>query len=380
VFGRTLVVYRQRSGLTQQELAGKTGLSVRAIRDLESGRVRAPRQMSVRLLADAFGLQGSEREWFHLQASGAAGAARGSGLNGGRGAHAVAGGGTGAAVAGLGGVPPAQLPTDAAYFTGRDAELAELDALAGAAVADGGPTREAAAGNGAAVVVTVITGTAGVGKTTLAVHWAHRARSQFRDGQLYVNLRGYDPGPPMPVGEALAGFLRALGVSSCDLPIAEDERAALYRSLLSGRRMLVVLDNAGSAEQVRPLLPGSGSCLVLVTSRDSLRGLVAREGARRLNLDKLPLPEAVALLRALVGRRIDAEPAVAARLADQCARLPLALRMAAERITGRPDLPLTKVIAELADERRRQELSAAADDARANVRIVFSTSYQQLWQ
>ena len=130
-----------------------------------------------------------------------------------------------------------------------------------------------------------VSGTAGVGKTALAVRWARRVRAAFPDGQLYVNLRGYDPGEPVPPADALAGFLRALGLAGQDIPPGADERAAAYRSLLDGRRMLVVLDNAASVEQVRPLLPGSPSCLVLVTSRDSLAGLVARHGARRLDLD-----------------------------------------------------------------------------------------------
>ena len=141
-----------------------------------------------------------------------------------------------------------------------------------------------------AVPIAVLAGTAGVGKTALAVRWARRAAAAFPDGQLYVNLRGYDPGAPVLPGDALAGFLRALGLAGEDIPAGEDERAAAYRSLLDGRRMLVVLDNAASVEQARPLLPGSPSCLVVVTSRDSLAGLVARHGARRLALDMLPPP------------------------------------------------------------------------------------------
>ena len=144
------------------------------------------------------------------------------------------------------------------------------------------------------MVISAIGGTAGVGKTALAVQWAHQAADRFPDGQLYVNLRGYDPDQPMPAADALAGFLRALGVGGQDIPPEEDERAARYRSLLAGRRVLIVLDNAGSVEQVRPLLPGSPACAVVVTSRDSLAGLVARDGATRLELDLLPPAEAVA--------------------------------------------------------------------------------------
>src|SRR5581483_10043660 len=137
-----------------------------------------------------------------------------------------------------------------------------------------------------------------LGKTALAVQWAHQVIERFPDGQLYVNLRGYDPGQPMPPGDALARLLRSLGASGQDIPADEDERAARYRSMLTGKRMLIILDNAGSVDQVRPLIPGSPSCTVIVTSRDTLRGLVARDGAKRLDLDLLSLDDAVGLLRA----------------------------------------------------------------------------------
>ena len=189
------------------------------------------------------------------------------------------------------------------------------------------------------MVISAIGGTAGVGKTALAVHWAHQVAGRFPDGQLYVNLRGYDPGQPVPAADALAGFLRSLGVPGQDIPPETDERAARYRSLLAGKQMLIVLDNAGSADQVRPLLPGTAACAVLVTSRDALAGLVARDGAARLDLDVLPPADAVALLRALIGARVDAEPGAAAELAGQCCRLPLALRVAAELAASPPGRP-----------------------------------------
>ena len=242
---------------------------------------------------------------------------------------------------------PRELPADVDTFTGRAAELAELDQLLRVGGRAGRRCRYAAG---------VISGTAGVGKTTLAVHWAHRVRGAFPDGQLYVNLRGYDPAEPMPAADALAGFLRALGVADQDIPADADERAARYRSLLDGRRMLIVLDNAAAVEQVRPLLPGTPSCAVVVTSRDSLAGLVARHGARRLDLDLLPPADAVALLRALIGGRVDADPAAASALAGQCARLPLALRVAAELAAARPGLALAQLASELADEQRRLDL------------------------
>ena len=176
---------------------------------------------------------------------------------------------------------PAQLPHDVSGFTGREPELAALESLA-------------AGQESAAVVILAIDGVAGIGKTALAVHFAHRVAAGFPDGQLFVNLRGFDPDqPPLAPGEALAGFVRALGADPSQVPADLDELAAMYRSLLSGRRVLVVLDNAASAEQVRPLLPGTAGCLAIVTSRNTLSGLVALDGAQRLTLDVLPPAEAV---------------------------------------------------------------------------------------
>jgi DNA-binding SARP family transcriptional activator/tetratricopeptide (TPR) repeat protein len=277
---------------------------------------------------------------------------------------------------------PRELPADVSAFTGRGAELAELDRLltGPAATAEEASGRGAAVGRAPAAVISAVSGTAGVGKTALAVHWAHRAAAvgQFPDGQLYVNLRGYDPDRPVTAAGALAGFLHALGVPGQDIPPGQDERAARYRSLLAGKRMLVVLDNAGHAEQVRPLLPGTPGCAVLMTSRDALAGLVARDGATRLDLDLLPLAEAVALLTGLIGEPARADPDAAAELARRCARLPLALRVAAELAAARPAVPLTDLVADLAGQRRRLDLLDAAGDPRTAVRAVFSWSYQQL--
>jgi tetratricopeptide (TPR) repeat protein len=228
------------------------------------------------------------------------------------------------------------------------------------------------------VVITAIRGTAGVGKTALAVHWAHRVADRFPDGQLYVNLRGYDPEQPMRPTDALARFLVALGVGERDIPLDGDERAARYRSELAGRRMLIVLDNAGSVAQVRPLLPGSGSSTVVVTSRDSLSGLVAVHGAHQVDLDLFPADEAVDLLRRLIGPRVVAEPEAAATLAEQCARLPLALRVAAMRATSQPELRLAEIVAELADRQERLELLDAGGDPYAAVCAVLSWSIQHL--
>jgi DNA-binding SARP family transcriptional activator len=270
---------------------------------------------------------------------------------------------------------PRELPADVPTFTGRAAELAELDRLLGPGRAD---PAQAAPARGPAAVISAVSGTAGVGKTALAVHWAHRSADGFPDGQLHVNLRGYDPARPVTADDALDGFLRALGVPGPDIPPGLEERAARYRSLLSGKRMLVVLDSAGHAEQVRPLLPGTPGCAVLVTSRDALAGLVARDGATRLDLDLLPLDEAVALLTELIGAPAEADPGAVAELARQCARLPLALRVAAELAAARPAVPLKDLVAHLAGQQRRLDLLDAAGDPRTAVRAVFSWSYQQL--
>jgi DNA-binding SARP family transcriptional activator/tetratricopeptide (TPR) repeat protein len=275
------------------------------------------------------------------------------------------------------GPAPRELPADLTAFTGRAAELDELDRLVTSPDAEIAPA-QAGAGGGSTAVISAVSGTAGVGKTALAVHWAHRIAGSFPDGQLYVNLRGYDPGRPVAASDALAGFLRALGVAGEDIPAGEDERAARYRSLLAGRRVLVLADNASEVAQVRPLLPGSRGCVAVVTSRDSLAGLVARDGATRLDLDLLPHEDAVSLLRALIGARADAEPDAVGLLVERCARLPLALRVAAELALARPGAPLADLAGELADQRSRLDLLDAGGDPRTAVRAVFSWSYQHL--
>jgi DNA-binding SARP family transcriptional activator len=264
------------------------------------------------------------------------------------------------------GEAPRQLPAAVGGFTGRTAELAALTQLAGHA------------GVGAqAMVISAIGGTAGVGKTALAIRWAHQVAALFPDGQLYVNLRGYDPAQPMTPAEALAGFLAALGVPGPQIPPDLDGRTAAYRSALAGRRALIVLDNARDTEQVRSLLPGESGCLVLVTSRDALAGLVARDGARRVLLDVLSPGDAVALLRELIGPRVEAEPEAAARLADSCCQLPLALRVAAELAAARPELALATLAAELDGQGWLDALEAGGDPATA-VRAVFSWSCSYL--
>jgi DNA-binding SARP family transcriptional activator/tetratricopeptide (TPR) repeat protein len=258
---------------------------------------------------------------------------------------------------------PAQLPANVRGFVGRESELTALD----------GHLAEAED----VITIAVVTGTAGVGKTALALRWAHQARDAFPDGQLYVDLRGYGPDAPVLPDDALAGFLRALGVEGGEIPQDSAERAARLRSLLDGRRVLVVLDNARSVDQVRPLLPGSASCSVLVTSRDSLAGLGVREGARRISLDRLSHDEADRLMVELLGEQA-AEADALEQLIELCARLPLALRVAADLVGARPGRGVAGLVTELADEHDRLDLLDVEEDPHSAVRAVFSWSYRQL--
>ncbi|HEX6682106.1 MAG TPA: BTAD domain-containing putative transcriptional regulator [Candidatus Limnocylindrales bacterium] len=264
---------------------------------------------------------------------------------------------------------PHQLPAAPRAFTGRAGELATLDALL-ANVSGDGPT---------AVVISAVSGTAGVGKTALAVHWGHRVAEAFPDGQLYLNLRGFDPsGSMVTAAEAIRGFLDALGVPPQRIPAGLDAQAALYRSLLAGRRMLVVLDNARDAEHVRPLLPGMPGCLVVVTSRNELTGLLAVEGAHSITLDLLSTGEAYDLLADRLGaQRVAAEPGATADIITRCSRLPLALTVMAARAVTRPDFPLAVLANELGNTNTPLDALAAADP-RTNLRAVFSWSYRTL--
>ena len=252
---------------------------------------------------------------------------------------------------------PAQLPSDLADFTGRS-DLAER-------------LGEALRGTGAAAVQAV-SGAAGAGKTALAVHVAHRVRDTFADGQLYADLKGSGPAPEEPV-EVLARLLRDLGLPPEAVPADPQERAARYRSLLAGRRLLVVLDDARDAAQIRPLLPGAGPSRVLVTSRVRLAGL---DGAGRHDLDALDADEAGALFGRIVGHeRVDAEPEVADQVLSACAGLPLALRIAAGRLVSRPDWSVRALADRLADERHRLDELTVGDLA---VRTGFDAAYAAL--
>ncbi|UJW31585.1 tetratricopeptide repeat protein [Saccharothrix sp. AJ9571] len=364
-FGALLRRLRERAFLTQEQLAQRAGVSAKAISALEREERRHPYPHTVLALADALGLSDDERACLEacvprrVRRSTKSSAPERGGHAPGKPARIV----------------PGQLPSPVRDFTGRVAELTALDAVFDSMDEPGSATAPA----GRAVVISAISGTAGVGKTTLAVMWAHHVRAKFPDGQLYVNLRGYDPGPPATPGEVLDGFLRALDVPAAKIPPSLDDRAALFRSVVTGRCLLIVLDNANSVEQIRPLLPGSSSCMVVVTSRDKLTGLAVSVGMHRISIDRLPEKDAVALLRAIVGPdRADAEPAAVAHLAQLCDRLPLAIQIAAQRAVTRPHFALAELAAELVDADRRLEVFSLSADQFTAIRPVLSWSYRNL--
>jgi tetratricopeptide (TPR) repeat protein/transcriptional regulator with XRE-family HTH domain len=342
---RRLVHRRKAAGLTQEQLAGRLGVNRSTVVRWERGQTQPSPWLRPRL-ATALGVS-AERLADLLAA----------GVTPGR-----------AGVAGRDGVVPRQLPAVVAGFTGRAAELAALSAA----------LEQAGAGAPGTVVISAIGGTAGVGKTALALHWAHQVAARFRDGQLYVNLRGFDPsGVPATPAAAIRGFLDALSVPPGQIPPGPAAQAGLYRSLLADKQMLIVLDNARDEQQVRPLLPASPASLVLVTSRSQLGGLVAAEGARLLILDVLAEPEARQLLAARIGDRAAAEPEAIGEIASLCGCLPLALAVAAARAAARPRLPLAALADELRETAGRLDALDSGDPA-ASVRAVFSWSYRQL--
>jgi tetratricopeptide (TPR) repeat protein/DNA-binding XRE family transcriptional regulator len=343
-FGALLRRHRLLRRLTQEQLAEGSGVSIRTVSNLESGRVARPHRETVGLLADALDLSGAERAVFLISADVPYWEQRKASVDDVSPIRTV----------------PGQLPVAARHFCGRHAELAAIDAAAGDAEA--------------AVRPIVVTGAAGTGKTALVIRWAYNARHRFPDGQIFVNLRGYDPSSPAQPADVLAGLLQAFGLPNADVPRALDDRSALLRSLLVDRRALVILDNAATVEQVRPLLPGTGPAVVLVTSRDSLAGLVAREGAYRLDLAPLSARDAVDLLAALIAGEPDERDLGV--LADRCDRLPLALRIAAEAVGAGEGL--SAVLAQLADDRQRLDLLDVPGDRRSSVRAVFSWSYRRL--
>ncbi|MFT7836777.1 tetratricopeptide repeat protein [Saccharothrix sp. BKS2] len=263
---------------------------------------------------------------------------------------------------------PRQLPAGVRDFTGRAGELAAVDsALGGSLDEPSGPS------------VVVLEGMGGVGKTSLAVRWARGAESRFPDGTLFADLRGYGPSAPLVSSAVLAGFLQGLGTSAEAVPAAEEAQVGLYRSLTASRRVLVVLDNAVSADQVRPLLPAGSGCVTVVTGRAALTGLAVSDGAVRLPVGVLPVEDAVSLVEGVIGEeRARAEPEAVASLVSLCGGLPLALRVAACRIAGRRHGSVAGLVTGIAEERGRVEgLSVSGDDSTA-VRAVFDASYARL--
>jgi DNA-binding SARP family transcriptional activator/tetratricopeptide (TPR) repeat protein len=266
-----------------------------------------------------------------------------------------------------GAAAPAQLPADLMSFAGQRRELALLDSVL------------ASAASGAGLAIAAIDGMAGSGKTALAVHWARGVAGRFPDGQLYANLRGFDPsGRPVPPGEVLRGFLHALGAAQNRVPDDLDAQSSMYRSLLNGRRVLVLLDNARDMEQVRPLLPGAPGCLVLVTSRNRLPALLAEHGARTVTLDFFSAEEARRTLALRLGTaRIATEPQALEDIIDRCAGLPLALAVVAARAALYPGLPLREIASELRSASTRLD-GLSIDGTAADVRAAFSWSYRML--
>ncbi|MFE2847170.1 ATP-binding protein [Streptomyces scopuliridis] len=266
-------------------------------------------------------------------------------------------------------IVPHQLRSSVRHFVNRSEERTRLSSL----VADRNDEPHA-------VRVAAITGTAGVGKTSLALHWAHSIRPHFPGGELYANLRGYTAGSPATPQEILGRFLEDLGVPATHVPAEPERRETMFRSLLAERRMLLVLDNAADSSQIRPLLPATSGCLVVVTSRDDLSGLVRQEGALRLDVTTFPTTDAVELLRAATaGYRTSDHRGDLAALARLCAGLPLALRIAAERAAGWPSMPLGELIDDLRDESARWSvLTAEAEEGSDAMRSVFEWSYQAL--
>lgn len=263
---------------------------------------------------------------------------------------------------------PALFPAPVDGFVGRSAQLEQMDSFLSA-------TRD---GGGSTPLIAVIGGVAGIGKTALALHWGHRVRARFPDGQLYVNLRGYATSSPMQPAHALGQLLRALGVPPERIPLDVDEAAGMYRSLLADRQVLILLDNACSPEQVRPLLPGGPRCLVVVTSRVRLGGLLVSDGARLLTLDILAADEAEALLTGMLGqRRVDAERQATAELAEVCGYMPLALRIAAANLVVRPHNSIARYVADLRGGNRLDSLQVDGDEQSA-VRAAFDLSYAAL--
>ncbi len=387
-FADLLRQLRAGARLTQEELAEAAGLSPRSVSDLERGVNLTARKDTAVLLAGALGLAEPVRAVFVAAARGRVPAAEVLTAMRREAASAAPGGAMPPGAQGAApGVVPRQLPAGAGFFAGREAELKELNALL-----DQIDGADWAAGPGGPVVISAVAGMAGVGKTALAVHWARKVAGRFLDGQLYVNLRGYDAeGAAVTPEEVTGWFLAALGVPASQIPADAQARSGLYRSVLAGRRVLIVLDNARDAAQVRPLLPGGQGCLVIVTSRSALAGLAAAEGARLLRLGPLDAEEGVRLLAARLGpERVAAEPEAVTELAARCGHLPLALAVMAARAAADPGLPLGALAGQLAGAAGAEAAAAGAGagpgrlevletgDPATSLRQLLSWSHRQL--
>ena len=354
--GDALRSLRRSRGLAQRDLLRPLHLgSHSAIVDFEAGR-RIPPAAVITAYEQFFGLDSGTLGLLREQALAARAAAEERARSEpGRVARPV----PGSAV-------PRQLPAAPEIFTGRTAELAQLDRLL--------RDRETST----PVVISAVSGMGGIGKTALAVHWAHQARESFSDGELYIDMQGYHPtGRPVAPEAALGQFLISLGVAADRIPVALGEQAGLYRTLMAGRRMLVLLDNVRDVEQVRPLLPGSPEGRVLITSRSRLPGLAVREGAQRIALDLLELRDAVRLLRQLIGTGAAEQPGATAALAGLCGLHPLALRIAAERVVLDGGA-VGEAVDQLSRSSDRLADLAVPDDDAAVIRNVFAWSYQAL--
>ncbi len=269
--------------------------------------------------------------------------------------------------AAAGPVMPRQLPPDVAGFAGRVADLRTLDRVFGDHRSNGRP------------LVMAVHGPGGAGKTTLALRWAHRVLDQFPDGHLYLEMRGHGPGEPVEPAAALDVVLRAVGVPAAQVPSTVEERAALWRTTVVGRRLLLLVDNVRDAGQIRPLLPGTETVTVVVTSRNELRGLAVIDGAHRLAVGELPVDDAITLVEGVVGAgRCAREPAALTELVDLCGRLPLTLVIAAQQAARYPDAPIADLVADLRTGSDRLDLLAEPSDPAADPRTVFSWSYHAL--
>ncbi|MET9406197.1 helix-turn-helix domain-containing protein [Streptomyces sp. NPDC002935] len=335
--GQQLRELRARAGLSQEDLSHAAGVSVRALADLERGRTRGPQRRTVQALADALGLDPATTA--ELEQAASLGRPRPS--------------------AGCAAPNALALPRDIQDFTARGPALDRLLAL----------TREIDPANPPVVLVS---GKPGLGKTSFAVHAAHRLAPHFPDGQFALDLHGMDPVPTTP-RDALARLLRAVGVADSAIPAETEDRAGLLRSVIRNRRLLLLLDNAADEEQVRPLLPGTGPSLTIITSRHALAGLAS---VHRTELGLLRREEAIELLTRIIGlRRVQQEPQAARDIADLCGHLPLALRISGQRLAARPREHLSRLAAQLAQEGRRLDTLQAGG---LQVRAAFALSYRQL--